>query len=51
MLDRLDYHRLHQQTAKDLDDYGSADQHAVVIEELKYILDSLGMDEETEEDI
>jgi hypothetical protein len=44
ILDRLDYHRLHQQTAKDLDDYDSVDQHAVVIEELKHILDCLGAD-------
>jgi hypothetical protein len=46
--ERVHYHKTHRQTAIDLSDYDSADQHQCVVEELLYILNQVGMEEEEE---
>jgi hypothetical protein len=44
--ERVQYHKTHRQTAIDLSDYDSADLHQAVVEELLYILNEVGVEEE-----
>jgi len=44
ILDRIDHHRLAQHNAKLLEDYDSADAHAIALEELMFLCGALGVD-------
>jgi hypothetical protein len=46
--ERITYHKDKRQFAHDTGDWDSADQHFSVIEELQYLLDSFGFNEEPE---
>ena len=44
ILDRIDYHELHRADAQRAGDLASADQHTVVIDELRFLCDQFGID-------
>jgi hypothetical protein len=46
LFERISYHKDRRKAASEMDDFYSAEQHEVIADELKFILDSFGFEVE-----